>query len=139
MEATLEDELLAPASTDAETPAPARAALDARALFEEHGAFVLRALRCLGVAEHEVADVGQEVFIAIQRRLSSFEHRASVRTWLYAICVRRALAHRRNAARRRESTVAEPPEPVAETSAATPEDEVARERALRLAIALLDG
>jgi len=109
-------------------------------IFDAHAEFVGRALRCLGVNERDLADACQEVFLVAHARLAEFEGRASIRTWLYAICVRRALTHRRGVARRREDAVAEPPEPaVLVTSASTPEREVERARAVGMALEILDS
>ena len=68
----------------------------------EHGVFVWRTLRRLGVREADVDDVCQEVFVVVNRKLAEFEPRASLKSWLYGICVRTAAAHRRKAPVRRE-------------------------------------
>lgn len=81
-----------------------------RRLFEEHAAFVCRSLRRLGVSESDLDDVLQEVFVVVYQRLSEYQERGRARSWLYSICTRTALAHRRKAGRRRESIVPEPPE-----------------------------
>jgi len=86
------------ASSDPSSPA----ALTAEGLFREYGAFAWRVLRRLGVAEGDVDDVCQEVFVTVHRRLPTFEGRSSPRTWLYGICVRTASEHRRRAVHRRE-------------------------------------
>jgi RNA polymerase sigma-70 factor (ECF subfamily) len=90
-------------------PDPARAALDVARMFREHGAMVERALRRSGVAEVDLADARQEVFIVVHRRLAEFEARSSVTTWLYGIAYRVALDFRRRAARRhaRSSTLSD--------------------------------
>lgn len=98
------------------TPVLARAcAANARsrqltALFEEHGAFVWRSLRRMGVAPADLEDATQEVFVVVHKRLEEYEERASVRSWLYAICLRVSSRQRRTTSRRRENVVAEPPE-----------------------------
>jgi RNA polymerase sigma-70 factor (ECF subfamily) len=68
----------------------------------EHGVFVWRTLRRLGVREADVDDVCQEVFVVVNRKLVEFEPRASLKSWLYGICVRAAAGHRRKAQVRRE-------------------------------------
>jgi RNA polymerase sigma-70 factor (ECF subfamily) len=109
-------------------------------IFDAHAEFVGRALRCLGVSERDLADACQEVFLVAHARLAEFEGRSSIRTWLYAICVRRALTYKRTVARRREDAVAEPPEPaLAATSASTPEGDVERARAVGMALEILDA
>ena len=110
---------------------------DLAAVFDAHAAYVGRALRCLGVGERELPDAVQEVFVVVARKLEGFERRASIRTWLYAICIRQAMRVRRTAARRREDAVAEPPvEPVA---AGAQEDAIEKRRKLEVALAILDG
>ena len=106
-------------------------------VFDAHAAYVGRALRCLGVGDRELPDAVQEVFVVVARKLGGFERRASIRTWLYAICLRQAMRVRRTAARRREDTVAEPPvEPVA---AGAQEDAIEKRRKLEVALSILDG
>jgi RNA polymerase sigma-70 factor (ECF subfamily) len=92
-----------------------------RALFEEHAGFVWRALRYLGVREADLPDQVQEVFVVVHRRLSDFEGRSKVSTWLYGICMRVASEHRRRAHVRREIPTDEMPD---EAFAATQEHSV---------------
>jgi RNA polymerase sigma-70 factor, ECF subfamily len=79
-------------------------------IFREHAPFVWRVLRRLGVAETDVEDASQEVFLVVHRKLGEFEGRSSVRTWIYGICVRVASDHRRRAHLRRERVTDAPPE-----------------------------
>lgn len=83
-----------------------------REIFDEHAAYVLRALRHLGVPEADVPDLSQEVFVTVHRKLADFEGRSSLRTWIYGICLRLASDHRRRAYVRRERQVAEPPDAI---------------------------
>jgi RNA polymerase sigma-70 factor (ECF subfamily) len=71
-------------------------------VFRENVPFAWRCLRRLGVAEKDVEDVCQEVFLVVHRRLADYDQRASVRAWIYGICVRKASEHRRLAYQRRE-------------------------------------
>lgn len=105
-----------------------------RRLFEEHAAFVCRSMRRLGVSESDLDDVLQEVFVVVYQRLSEYEERGRARSWLYSICTRVALAHRRKAGRRRESIVPEPPE---RSAAATQHLRIEEREALALGHALL--
>lgn len=95
-----------PAAVTAATPAVPRFA----DLYRDHAAFVWRVLRRLGVAADDVEDAGQEVFVVVHRKLPGFEHRSSLRTWLYGIAVRCAADHRRRARVRRDApaSAAEP-------------------------------
>jgi RNA polymerase sigma-70 factor (ECF subfamily) len=84
-------------------PAPTPQALDFRALFDEQVDFVWRVLRRYGVPDRDVDDLCQEVFLIVHRKLAEFEGRSSVRTWIYGIAARTAIAARRKAYVRRES------------------------------------
>ena len=85
-------------------------ATDFRALFDQHLPFVWRVLRRSGVPERDLEDASQEVFLVLYRRSAEFEQRSNVRTWLYGIAVRVALAVRRRAYFRRERLSAQVPE-----------------------------
>lgn len=69
-------------------------------VYETYAPFIWQGLRRLGVAAADVEDVCQEVFIVVHRKLGSFEHRSSVRTWLYGIALRCASEYRRRGVRR---------------------------------------
>jgi RNA polymerase sigma-70 factor (ECF subfamily) len=108
-------------------------------LFREHGAFVLRALRRMGLDPHEADDLRQDVFCVVSRRLGDFEARSSMRTWLYGICAKVALAHKRRASTAREIATADVADDLATT--AGPYDDLAAEEARQLlasALAELD-
>ncbi len=111
--------------------APSTQARDPTALVREHGPFVFRALRRLGVPERDVDDQCQEVFLVVLRRLADFEGRSSLRTWIYGICVRVAAAYRRRAQHREIARGDEVPEGATERG----QDE---ELAARQARAMLD-
>jgi RNA polymerase sigma-70 factor (ECF subfamily) len=80
-------------------------------IFEEHVRYVGRTLRYLGVAERELDDACQEVFIVVHRRLADLQPDGA-RPWIRQICVHVAQNARRSARRRRESGD-EPPEVLA--------------------------
>jgi RNA polymerase sigma-70 factor (ECF subfamily) len=86
-------------------------------IFGEHGRYVWRALRYLGVRDSDLADVCQEVFLVVHRKLPEFEGRSSVRTWLYAIAVKVAADYRKSAYVRREQVRADVPERVSPSNA----------------------
>lgn len=95
------------------------------AIYREHHPFVWRSLRRLGVPEPLVADAVHDVFLVVARRLHEFEHRASMRTWLFAIAYRVAQGVWRDRQRqaRREEPLVDPDarpadEPGGETSIA---------------------
>ena len=73
-----------------------------RQVYDAYFAFVWRCLRGLGVAEPQLDDAAQEVFVVVHRRLAEFRGDSSVRTWLYSI-VRGVAANHRRSKRRKES------------------------------------
>jgi RNA polymerase sigma-70 factor, ECF subfamily len=104
---------LAPLEIAASEPLSASKAaaprLDFVEVFREHGAFVLRTVRRMGVPSCDVEDVAQNVFLVVHRHLGSYEGRGSVKAWLFGI-VRRAVADHRRARRRRpEVPTLDPP------------------------------
>lgn len=66
-------------------------------VYREHFRFVWRSLRRLGVSEADAPDATQEVFLVVHRRLSEFEGRSRLTTWLFGICLRVAQERRRRA------------------------------------------
>lgn len=70
-------------------------------VYGEHFAFVWRSVRRLGVADEQVDDVVQEVFLVVYQRLGSFEGRSSMRTWLFGITLGLVRNHRRALRRKR--------------------------------------
>jgi len=87
--------------------APAQPTIEA--IFTAHVAFVWRSLRQLGVAESDLEDEIQEVFIVAHRRLSGWDEQHP-RAWLYAIARRCASAYRRRSHRHHERCCESPPE-----------------------------
>lgn len=111
---------------------------DITTICRENGAFVARVLRRMGVAPSDQDDAWQEVFVVVHQKLADFEGRSSLRTWLYGICMRTALAFRRKAPARREIPTEELPEVA---TSKTPEKDLMDRRALQLfdkAVSTLD-
>lgn len=65
------------------------------AVYAEHFDFTWRVLRNLVGPARGVEDAAQELWTVVHRRLSDFEHRSSVRTWLFGIAVNVARNQRR--------------------------------------------
>jgi RNA polymerase sigma-70 factor (ECF subfamily) len=64
----------------------------------DHARVLFRAARGMGFAAPEAEDLVQDVFITFLERLSSFEGRSQLRTWLFGILHRKALERRRASA-----------------------------------------
>ncbi len=109
-------------------------------VYEEQFAFVWRSACRLGVDPSHRDDVVQETFVVFHRRLSEFEGRSSVKTWLFGILVNVVRAHRRTFRKgheRRPPAAAGPDlETVVDTSA-SPHECAARAEAARLVMQLL--
>lgn len=78
---------------------------DFQAIYREHYAAIWRFVRHLGVRTSDVPDVTHNVFLVAYRKLSTFEGRSSVRTWLCGIALRSARDHLRSSPVRREIAV----------------------------------
>jgi RNA polymerase sigma-70 factor, ECF subfamily len=100
--------------------------LGAEQVYELHADFVWRTLQHLGVRSADLEDLGQEVFVIVHRRLSTFDGRSKLTTWLFGICLHLVQRHRRRAYFRLELSHAEPPERV---DPHTPEERYAGEEA----------
>jgi RNA polymerase sigma-70 factor (ECF subfamily) len=74
---------------------PASPRLDVQRAYREHGDFVFRSLRRLGVAPADLEDLTQEVFLVAHRRADHFDPQARLTTWLFGIALRVAKRHRR--------------------------------------------
>lgn len=81
-------------------------------IYRDHADFVWRLLRHFSVAEASRDDVFHEVFLVVHRRLSDYDGRASIPTWLFGITRNVVLHHRRGHARhQRRLAVAPAPRP----------------------------
>lgn len=100
--------------------------LGAEQVYALHADFVWRTLQHLGVRNSDLEDLGQEVFVTVHRRLSTFDGRSKLTTWLFGICLHLVQRHRRRAYFRLELSQAEPPERI---DPHTPEERYAGEEA----------
>lgn len=106
------------------------------ALYDAEFAFAWRNLRRLGVAEWQLRDATQDVFLVVHRRLAEFEGRGTPRAWLYSIIVRVAAQHRRTQ-RRKQLDHTEDAHQVADTESPGPEHGAEQNEHLRLLLGLL--
>jgi len=100
-------------NTRASSAEPLVPATDSRVfagVFAEHAPHIWRAVRSLGVHEADIEDVCQDVFVIVHRKLSSFEGRSALRTWIYGIALRVVHDYRKKAYRARERLVEKLPE-----------------------------
>ncbi len=70
------------------------------AVYESYFDFVWCSARRLGVPDASIDDAVQEVFVIVHRRLSEFEARSSMKTWLFGI-VRNVSREARRSIRRK--------------------------------------
>jgi len=99
--------------SSAELPAASPSArrrpeLEFRSVFEAHRAAVMSSLRRLGVPSADQKDVCQEVFVAIHRKLKTFDGSVPLAVWVQGICERVAARYRR-VVRVRKEKACEPP------------------------------
>lgn len=87
--------------------------LDFSAIYAAHFRYVWQTLRRLGVRQADAADRTQAVFIVVYRKLSYFEARSAVKSWLFGICRHVASTYRRGLKRRWRREVAVEPRALA--------------------------
>ena len=109
-----------------------------RELFDSYAAFVWRTLKYQSVAERDLDDVSQEVFLVIFRKLPEFEPRGSIRAWIYGISIRVAADYRKRARHRHEVLVPEAPDGAIEPVAAAELERSADRERLTAMIQRLD-
>jgi len=78
--------------------------LDFDPIYEEHFDLVWRTLARLGVGSAALDDALQDVFVVVHRRLSEFEGRSSMRTWIFGITLRVASDYVRRGRREKHAS-----------------------------------
>jgi RNA polymerase sigma-70 factor, ECF subfamily len=105
------------------------------AIFRNELSYVWHTLRRLGVAERDLDDLGQEVFVTVGRLLPEYDPTRPLRPWLFGIAFRYAQRYREKAHRRLEELESSPGH-----AAPTPESPIEAELEQREAQRLvLDG
>jgi RNA polymerase sigma-70 factor (ECF subfamily) len=87
-------------STEAATPTVAE-------IYATHGDFLWKSLHRMGVPEADLPDAMQELLLVAHRRISTYDGRAKLTTWLFGIGLRVAATTRRKVRRRRETDLDE--------------------------------
>jgi RNA polymerase sigma-70 factor (ECF subfamily) len=103
--------------------------------------FVWRSARALGTSPAALEDVVQEIFVVVHRRLSEFEGRSTLRTWLSGIVLNVVRHHRRSLVRKSPHELAghEPTDPdVLPSHARDPHEMAERAEGTRLVQRALD-
>jgi RNA polymerase sigma-70 factor (ECF subfamily) len=124
------------------SPAEAQAALTTERVYASHGNFVWTSLQQLGVRPPDLNDVSQEVFVVVHQRRATYDSSASLRSWLYGICLRVAANYRKRAHRRYEHAGAHPledSERVDSEASRDPESAAAASEARAQLAAILDA
>lgn len=103
-------------------------------VYDQHFDFVWRSARRLGVAEANLDDVVQDVFVTVYRRLDVFEGRSQLKTWIFGIL--RHTVHDLRRTARRKPTEALVDEPI-DLASPTPQDAVMHGEGSRLLHAVL--
>lgn len=73
-------------------------------VYAQHFDFVWAMVRRSGVPDEAVADIVQEVFLVVHRKLNTLEAPDALRSWLYSIARRCASAHHMKAKAQRLTT-----------------------------------
>ena len=92
-------------------------------VYRQNVRFAWRLVVNMGVRPDDVADIVQEVFIIVHRRLGEVVLSTSVRAWIYGICARCCANYRRRALTRREQLCSEPPDRSADDYRASDDNE----------------
>ncbi|MDP7061343.1 MAG: sigma-70 family RNA polymerase sigma factor [Planctomycetota bacterium] len=117
-----------PLPNDQKPPAAKVAPEQLEELFQVYGSKIYGlALRC-GLAPKEAEDGVQEVFLKVQRRISTFRGEAALSTWLYQVALNTLRDHRRKVVRQTRATSMslvsdQPADPTFSGDTATPVEE----------------
>ena len=106
-------------------------------MYEEYFDFIWRSARRLGVAESNLDDAVQDVFLTAHRKLGEFEGRSSIKTWLFGILLLTVRGYRRTA--QRKPVYALTTENIADQNQSGPLEFTARTEAVEQLYRLLDS
>lgn len=105
-------------------------------VYDQAFPWVWRAARRLGVDHASLDDVVQDVFVVVHRKLTTFEGRSSLRSWIYGITLR-VVRDRRRSARRKPEQALEDETAIADVRG-DPQRDALRREALHTLLAILD-
>jgi RNA polymerase sigma-70 factor (ECF subfamily) len=97
--------------------AATKAAPDFRGLFETQFSYVWHVLKRLGVAERDLEDIAQQVFLQVHAQLAKFDTRRPIRPWLFSFAYNAASNYRALSRHRVELAIV-PPEQTCPKAAA---------------------
>ena len=110
-------------------------------VYDAHFDFVWRNVRRLGVSAASADDVAQDVFMIVQRRISDYDGRSPMRSWLFGILVRVVSGHRRSMRRKSSRHVPlelEVHQDLNDAGELSPAEQLERAQRVRLVERLLD-
>jgi len=88
--------------------APTRRAPEFRELFETQFSYVWHVLMRLGVAERDLEDLAQQVFLQVHGELAKFDNRRPLRPWLFSFAYHAASNYRALSRHRVELSIVAP-------------------------------
>lgn len=97
-----------PAFSPPAGPVSGAGELEVSRVYADHFRYVFRCLRALGVRDESIDDAVHDVFLVVQRKLTDFDGRNALTTWLYAIALRVARRYRAEAAKHAQRFAADP-------------------------------
>ncbi len=106
-------------------------------LYDRYFDFVWRSLHRLGVSNSELEDAAHDVFLVVHRRIDSFEHRSTIKSWIFGIAIRVAKVYRQRRPRHKDRNV--DAQEILVCSRGSPEEICAAEEAAELVQRILDG
>jgi len=106
--------------------------LEFKTIFDAEFSYVCRTLRRLGVAQGDIEDIAQEVFVSVYRRFADYDHQKPIRPWLFAFAFRFAGNYLRSARHRREVSTDAVPDPGQEGKG--PEQRLAEQQTQQLVL-----
>lgn len=106
------------------------------ALYREHWEYVWRCLRCMWIADKDLPDATQKVFVQVYRQIEHHDPKVPVRAWLFGFA-RNIVREQRRAHRRKGGLDALPEDDLFADEAPDPAARAERAEALREAAKIL--